>query len=32
MNVMMFHLMVDGNKSHWVTLPNSEYDPATGRK
>ena len=39
MKVMMFHLMpyqglpesvVDGNKSYWVTLPNSEYDPAKG--
>jgi alkanesulfonate monooxygenase SsuD/methylene tetrahydromethanopterin reductase-like flavin-dependent oxidoreductase (luciferase family) len=39
MKVMSFHLMpyqglpdavVDGNKSYWVTLPNSEYDPAKG--
>src|ERR1700683_1041261 len=39
MKVMMFHLMpyqglpdavVDANKSYWVTLPNSEYDPARG--
>ncbi len=39
MRVMNFHLMpyqglpdrvVDGNKSYWVTLPNSEYDPAQG--
>jgi len=39
MKIMMFHLMpyqglpdavVDGNKNYWVTLPNNEYDPATG--
>src|ERR1700691_5026957 len=39
MKVMMFHLMpyqglpdavVDANKSYWVTLPNSKYDPAKG--
>ena len=39
MQVMMFHLMpyqglpdavVDGAKSYWVTLSNSEYDPAKG--
>jgi alkanesulfonate monooxygenase SsuD/methylene tetrahydromethanopterin reductase-like flavin-dependent oxidoreductase (luciferase family) len=39
MQVMNFHLMpyqglpdsvVDGAKSYWVTLPNSEYDPAKG--
>ncbi len=39
MQVMMFHLMpyqglpdavVDGAKSNWVTLSNSEYDPAKG--
>jgi alkanesulfonate monooxygenase SsuD/methylene tetrahydromethanopterin reductase-like flavin-dependent oxidoreductase (luciferase family) len=41
MKVMMFHLMpyqglsdavIDGNKSYWVTLPNSEYDPAQGHR
>ncbi len=39
MKVMMFHLMpyqglpasvVDGSKSYWVTLSNSEYEPAKG--